>query len=303
MLLFPVVGHGWKGYARNIKALRQLICKEHPDIVHAHYSTCGFLVSLALIPLCLSPSFRNGMNGGFPKTFISILGSFPTKNLRYKVIRWFIQHVWNGALTKSERTRSQLDLPLPVVPNGVNLDIFYPMETSACRQQVGFADGKKYVVWCSNPERPEKNWSLAKAAIELVQQELQEVELVPVYNKTPQEVATYMNAADCMLLTSDSEGSPNVVKEAMACNCPIVTTDVGDVTERLTGLDNCYIVKDNDLRFTDMQAVAPLVAEALKNVLTKGEKTLGYQRIQKDGLAIDAIATRIVDIYNKLLNK
>lgn len=295
--MFPVVGHGWKGYARNIKALRQQIRQEQPEIVHAHYSTCGFLVTLA----ALGVRYRHTSGVNKPKVFISILGSFPTKNLRYKVIRWFIQRMWDGALTKSERTRNQLDLPLAVVPNGVNLDIFHPVEQASCRQQVGFEDTKKYVVWCSNPERVEKNWPLAKAAVELVQKDIKDVELVPVFNRTPQEVATYMNAADCMLLTSDSEGSPNVVKEAMACNCPIVTTDVGDVTERLKDLDGCYIVKDNDLRFTNMQVVAPMVAEALEKVLVKGERTMGYQRIQTDGLAIDAIAVRIIEIYRNLL--
>ena len=47
MVLFPVVGHGAKGYLKNLSALRRLVRRERADIVHAHYSTCGYLATLA----------------------------------------------------------------------------------------------------------------------------------------------------------------------------------------------------------------------------------------------------------------
>ncbi len=298
MLLFPVVGHGLKGYMSNLKALRQTIQKEEPDIIHAHYSTCGLLASIA----CCGVRYKSGNR---PKVFVSLLGSFPKHNFKYRYVRFFIKHIWDGALVKSERTRSQLGLPLPVVPNGVNTNIFHPMEMSEARVKVGFETDKRYIVWCSNPSRPEKNWLLAEKAVDRLNAQRQEknekpVILVPVYDHTPEQVATYINAADCMLLTSDTEGSPNVIKESMACNCPIVTTDVGDVRERLTGLEGCYIVEDNNIRFSEINKAVPLVAASLQQALAFAKRTKGKERIEKDRLQIAAIARRIIQIYQQL---
>lgn len=283
MTLFPVKGRGWRGYAKAVLELRRLVKQEQPDIIHAHYSTCGFVASLAT--MCM---------GHKPKILVSILGSFPTRNAKWRRVRMAIQHLWDGALTKSERTRAQLGLDLPVIPNGVNLEMFQLMDYMEARKAVGFEDGKKYVIWCSNPERVEKNWPLAEAAVKQLQitnNKLQ-ISLVPVFNKTPQEVCTYMNAADCLLLTSDSEGSPNVIKEAMACNCPIVTTDVGDVNERLANLDGCYVVQSQEPRAKSQE-----VANALENACVFGKRTEGRKRIIEDKLEINQIAKRIIEWY------
>ena len=289
MVLFPIKGKGWKGYLKAVFALRKIVKRERPDIIHAHYSTCGFVASLA----CIGMQKR-------PKILVSILGSFPTRNAKWRRVRWAIQHLWDGALTKSERTRGQLGLDLPVIPNGVNLDIFHPIDYSTARKAVGFEEGKKYVIWCSNPSRPEKNYTLAKAAIKELENEkvigLVKVELVPVFDKTPSEVVTYMNAADCLLLTSNSEGSPNVIKEAMACNCPIVTTDVGDVRERLVNMEGCYVVPDNELESGRVRELG----NAIIKVLEFGRRTDGRKRIIEDQLEISQIAKRIIEIYEQI---
>ena len=156
---------------------------------------------------------------------------------------------------------------------------------------MGFVADKRYVIWCSHPDRIEKNYALAQAAVEIVKKEQDNIELLPVYNKTPQEVVQYMNAADCLLLTSVQEGSPNVIKEAMACNCPIVTTDVGDVYERLMGLDGCYILPE-----TPMNAEKEL-AELLIKALTFGQRTAGREKIINDQLTTQQIAKRIIACY------
>ena len=279
MILFPVRDKGVWGYLKAVISLRVLVRREKPDIVHAHYSTCGFVASLA----CLGLWHR-------PKIMVSILGSFPTKNFKWRRVRWAIQHLWDGTLTKSERTRSQLGLNLPVIPNGVNMEIFKPMDYEESRKIVGFEDDKKYVIWCSNPNRPEKKWSVANNAIEVLKSERSKVELIAVYDKTPQEVAIYMNAADCLLLTSVSEGSPNVIKEAMACNCPIVTTDVGDVKERLSDVQGCYIADS-----TDSAEIAKLVNKAL----LFGKRTNGKEAILSQGITIEQTAKRIIKFYSE----
>ena len=208
MHLFPVVGHGVRGYLKAVFALRKVIKHERPDIIHAHYSTCGHVAVLACMGL------QNK-----PKIVVSILGSFPTQSRKWKLVRYCIQNVWDATIVKSERTRNQLGLELPIIPNGVNLEIFHPMDQTEARKKVGFEANQQYIIWCSHPSRSEKNWPLAEQAVAQLQMPNSErptgpvmdqrpISLIPVFDKTPQEVATYMNAADCLLLTSDSEVRP-----------------------------------------------------------------------------------------------
>lgn len=301
MVLFPVVGKGWRGYAKAVFALRKLVKQEKPDIIHAHYSTCGFVASLAT--MCMLHK---------PKIVVSILGSFPTRNAKWRFVRYCVQHVWKKTLVKSERTKRQLGLDVPVIPNGVNLEVFHPMDHSAARNAVGFEDEKQYVIWCSNPNRIEKNWKLAEDAAHLLESKILDphgfsVQLVPVYDKTPDVVATYMNAADCLLLTSWSEGSPNVIKEAMACGCPIVTTDVGDVNERLEGLEGCYVAKtelpvmNEETQRLYGKENAEALAKCLAKVLEKPMRAKGNERIIQDGLTIELTAKKIIKLYNECI--
>ena len=280
MILFPVVGHGIKAHLRAAIELRRLIRQEQPDVVHAHYSICGHVATMARLWLQKKP-----------KLVVSILGSFPTHTKKWRLVRFCIRHIWDKTIVKSQRTARQLGEDVSIIPNGVNLEMFCPQNHLDARACVGFDTDKRYVIWCSHPNRVEKNYALAQAAVEIVKKELDNVELLPIYNKTPQEVVQYMNAADCLLLTSVQEGSPNVIKEAMACNCPIVTTDVGDVRERLTGLDGCYILDEQDMQSAEQ--LAKLISKAIQY----GKRTDGRNRIIEDQLTIQQVAKRIIECY------
>lgn len=280
MILFPVVGHGIKAHLRAAIELRRLIKQEQPDVVHAHYSVCGHVAAMAR--LCVQKK---------PKLVVSILGSFPTHSKKWRLVRFCIRHIWEKTIVKSQRTARQLGEDVYIIPNGVNLEMFYPQNHQDARACVGFDTDKRYVIWCSHPNRVEKNYALAQASVEIVKKDLDNVELLPIYNKIPQEVVQYMNAADCLLLTSVQEGSPNVIKEAMACNCPIVTTDVGDVRERLTGLDGCYILDEQDMQSAEQ--LAKLISKAIQY----GKRTDGCNRIIEDQLTIQQVAKRIVECY------
>ena len=277
MVMFPVVGHGTKGYLKHLFALRHLIREERPDIVHAHYSVCGYLASLASFGL------KN-------KVVVSLLGSFPRETKKLKQVRRCVDKIWDATIVKSERSRRQLDRRLPVIPNGVNMEFFTLIGQDEARRMVSFEVGKKYVIFVSNPARPEKCYPLAQKAVEALSDS--NVVLVPVYNKSHVEVVTYMCAADVLLMTSSSEGSPNVIKEAMACNCPIVVTDVGDVHERLDGLDGCYVANTRE---------AGELAALLSKALQFGKRTEGRQALLSQGLTTEMISQRIISIYNELL--
>lgn len=276
MELFPVVGHGWKAYLRAAIRLRKLIRKNHPDVVHAHYSVCGLVAALA------TWGFRT-------KVVVSILGSFPKENFKLHWVRFFIKHIWDATLTKSQRTANQLGLKLPVVPNGVNLAQFSLIDQQEARSIVGFAPDKQYVIWCSHPSRPEKRFRLAEKAVKLLNND--NVELVAVCDKPHDEVVKYMCAADMLLLTSVSEGSPNVIKEAMSCNCPLVSTDVGDVQWVTEGVEGTYVAMADDPQ---------TISDCISKALAFGKRTSGREQILAKGLTTECIASKIIAIYDSL---
>ena len=273
MMLFPVTGHGAKSYLKATRELRHLVKEQKPDIVHAHYSACGYVAAMAT---------------AFTKTkvLVSILGSFPKKSVKLHVVRFFIRHIWDKTLVKSQRTANQLGVDLPVVPNGVNLEQFNIIDQQKAREMCGFEDGKKHVVWCSNPERSEKRFSLAKQSMDLLDNE--GVELVPVFNRTHDDVVKYMCAADVLLLTSSMEGSPNVIKEAMTCNCPIVTTDVGDVRWVTDGVEGTFVADDDK---------PETITRLIKQALDFNARTKGRERIVEIGLSSKEIAKKLVNMY------
>ncbi len=276
MELFPICGHGWKAYAKGIVALRKKVKELHPEIVHAHYSVCGVVAALATCGLKT-------------KVVVSILGSFPRDSFKLHWVRFFIRHIWDATLTKSKRTADQLGMELPVVPNGVDLNQFSLMDYRDARKAVGFEENKKYVIWCSHPMRSEKRYPLAEKSVQKLNDG--NVVLYPVYDKPHDDVVRYMCAADVLLLTSYCEGSPNVIKEAMACNCPIVSTDVGDVRWVTEGVDGTYVSGKDD---------PEMLAGCLKKALVFNKRTDGRNRILSVGLTTDATARKIISIYESL---
>ena len=277
MILFPVVGHGAKAHLRAAGNLRRLVRKEKPDIIHAHYSICGFVAVIATLFLK-------------PKVVVSILGSFPEKDRKWKLVRFFIKHVWDRTLVKSQRTANQLGMDLPVIPNGVNLEQFNLVDQKTAREECHFDDNKKYVIWCSNPSRFEKRFPLAQESVAHLHNG--NVILYPVFDHPHDDVVRYMCAADVLLLTSISEGSPNVIKEAMACNCPIVSTDVGDVRWVTEGVEGTFVA-DHD------NAVS--LGECLGKALAFNGRTKGREAIVRKELSAENVSQRIIALYKGIL--
>ncbi len=126
---------------------------------------------------------------------------------------------------------------------------------------------KRYLFFAANPARPEKNFNLAKQAYDIVKSD--GFVLVKMENIPHNDVPLWMNASDVILLSSLWEGSPNVIKEAMACNLPIVSTDVGDVKEVVGDTEGCYICSYDPKD----------VANKIKMAIDYGKRTNGQKRI------------------------
>ena len=180
-----------------------------------------------------------------------------------------------------------------IIPNGVDLSRFRPIVTDKMKE---FLPGNKkpLIIFIGNPSRKEKNHSLAKQAIDRLKN--MEFHFLTLSGTKNELIPSYMNAASVFILPSLWEGSPNVVKEAMACNCPVVATDVGDV-RWLFGNEPGYFIAD----FTpeDFAAKIKMALEFSK----KYGRTNGRKRIIELGLDSESVARQIIHVYQEVLKR
>ena len=273
---YPVKGKGLWGYLSNITKLSKFIKKGDYDIVHSHYSFCGIVSALATKK----------------PVVCSLMGSDVKESGLWRfIIKYFIMHKWGKTIVKSVDMKTELGIDtVEVIPNGVDLELFKPLDKNDCRKELGWDIGKKIILFAADPKRPEKNFSLAKKATETLN--IQDVELKVVYPVPHKDIPIYLNATDLLLSTSLWEGSPNIVKEAMACNCPIVSTNVGDVKWLLDGVEGCFITTN------DPKDVADKINKALN---IKG-KTRGRDKLISLGLDSEHIAKKIIKVYEEVIN-
>jgi glycosyltransferase involved in cell wall biosynthesis len=129
-----------------------------------------------------------------------------------------------------------------IVPNGVDFECFKPMDRVEARKELGLPLQNKIILFLGDPKIKRKNFPMALQAIELVKNTYPDIQLISPYPVPHAFIPKYMNAANVLVLPSFEEGSPNVVKESLACNVPVVCTNVGDVEDHLSKLKNSFIV-------------------------------------------------------------
>jgi len=176
-----------------------------------------------------------------------------------------------------------------IIPHEVDLDTFHPSDKTAARAELGLSASKRYVLFAANPEIAVKRYPLAKAAVDKLKAARSDVELIVVCREPQTRLALYMSACDALVFPSYQEGSPNIVKQAMACNLPIVATDVGDVREVIGGTAGCYVCEPD----------ADVFALRLEEILDNPFRTKGRQAVQH--LSGPMVAERIVGLYEKVL--
>lgn len=128
-----------------------------------------------------------------------------------------------------------------IIPNGIDLERFRPLKQEDCREKLGWSSNKFHVLFPANAGDPRKRPYLAQAAIDIANRSGLNAEMHQIRGVPHEEVPIWLNASDVVLLTSLHEGSPNIIKEALACDVPVVSLDVGDVRERISGTEGCHV--------------------------------------------------------------
>ena len=207
---FTIRNGGIINYIKSIVNLFFFSLKNDFDIIHAHYSYSGFL------------SFLGTVN---KPIICSLMGSdvIKSKRTKKKLILFFAKNIWFKTIVKSKNMHVENSL---VIPNGVDFNNFRPIDKREALIHTGFSKEKINIIFvASDIESEVKNYPLAKKTVDSLGENYK---LHTISDVKFTELPYYYNAANMLLLTSFSEGSPNVVKEALACNCPVVSTDVGD---------------------------------------------------------------------------
>lgn len=273
-------------YARAVPKLRRRLAEDPVDLVHAHYSYVGFVArTQRRVPVVLT------FHGTDLLGAVDVRGHTSTWSRVAAAGGRVLAGRVDAVIVQSDQMAQRLRgvANVHVIPCEVDLEMFRPYDRAEARQVLGLDPRKRYVLFAASPEIAVKRYPLAFDAAALLRDHDPEVELLVVHREPQERFARYMSACDALVLTSYQEGSPNVVKQAMACNLPIVTTDVGDVQQIITGTDGCLVVEPR----------APAVARGIENVLSGPGRTAGRQRVLH--LGSEHVARRLVQVYEAVL--
>jgi len=275
------VGSIWK-YFQSIKKINRIIKNNKFNIIHTHWGWNGLIGCWFGLPHMitfhgsdLNPpvkwSIRNIIIYLISQlsSICSIKNIFVSNNLK------------NKAIIKSKKNE--------IIPIGLNLEKFKPMNKNEARLLLNIPLDKKVILFGGNQSQPVKRVHLAEKAIDVLGDSFT---LLTINYENHQKIPLYMNSADALLMTSKSEGSPMMVKEALACNLPVVSTNVGDVKSMIDGLENCYIIDDESPNY-----IAKIVEKCIKS----GTVPNGRQRMRL--FSNDTVANQVYDIYKSVLAK
>ena len=269
-----IQGKGVFGYLRNYRRLKASINQFNPDIIHAHYGLSGLLANMQrLVPVVTT---YHGSDINSPTVY-------PFSRVCMMLSRY------NIFVSEKNRIKSGIVRHQSVIPCGVNLNLFCPTDKKLSRKVLRLDKNKMYLLFAGSFNNTVKNAQLALDAVA----RLDGIELLEMKDYSREQVVLLMNAVDAVLLTSYTEGSPQFIKEAMACNCPIVSVPVGDVPEMIQHLEGCFVSTYDPVD----------VSDKLQLAIRYEKRTNGRQRIIDLKLDSESIAIRILEVYKSVSNR
>ncbi len=273
---YAVRGEGAKGYLSSLPGLKKAIKTNRIDLVHAHYGLCGALAVLQrTVPVVIT--FHNGETLTLRGRLISSIAAWQSK---YNI--FVAQHI-HDKLFKVPKEYS-------IIPCGIDLKLLPIVDKEEAINAMGLRTDVPNILFGGSFSNARKNYPLAKEALTLLPYE---VNLIEMKGFSRAEVDQLLCGCDLFLMPTKSEGSPQVVKEALACNCPIVATGVADIPELLSGVSNCYTTGFD----------ASEIANRIDSIIKSGQRSNGRDKVISMNLDNPLVAKRIKMIYEKVLSK
>ena len=259
----------------------------HFDVVHGHYGTWCLVARMQWTTPVVASFLGTDLLG-----IVAAEGGYSNKGTLFiRLSHWLCRRV-DAVIVKSERMKKAAsEGNIFVIPNGVDFELFHYIPRAEARAALGWDQDRYYVLFGNDPKIPVKNFPLAQAAIECLHSRGISAELV-VANGLPQTtLVRYINASNALILSSIAEGSPNIVKETMACNVPVVSTDVGDVSQVIGRTKGCSVCPH------DPDALAIALEQALRHT----EPTTGRADIMH--LDRSVVAQQVLAVYEQVISK
>ena len=269
---FLIKGKGLFGYLRNYYLLIKKIKYKKYDLIHAHYGLSGLLATFQLsVPVVIT---FHGSDVNMKKNYIfsRIASRLSTNNI-------FVHQ------NLSKKLKIYRD-PLNIIPCGFNKNLFFPIPKDKAREILNWKKNIHYIVFSSAFDNKIKNVRLAWSATS----DLNNCKLIELKGYGKEKINLILNASDLLLVTSLSETGPIIVKEALACNCPIISTNVGDVQKLIRNVQNCYI---SDYNPEDIK-------KKINLVFSNNKRTNGEQAIKNFNL--ENIAHKVINVYKTTLS-
>lgn len=288
---FPITEKGLKGYLKSGIKLKKYLKDKTYDLIHAHYTLSGWTAKIGSqkIPIVLS-LMGDDAYGTYDEK-----GKLVYNSIYLIILTKLIQPFVKFIITKSANIEKKVFMKgkSSIIPNGINLKKFPILEQKAARHKLDIPSNEKIILFLGNPNDPRKNIMLANKALDSIEGDIKLLVRYPIPHDV---ISIYLAAANVLVFCSTAEGSPNVIKEAMACNCPIVSTNVGDIEWVLGNTGGCYLTS------FDPSDVAIKIKKALKFSEEKG-RTKGRERILELSLDSETVAEKIIKVYNKVLTE
>ena len=273
---FLIEGKGILSYFKSVKPLKKKIKEFAPDIIHAHYGLSGITAVLQRdVPVVTT--FHNGETLGFKQNILSSVASLFNKYTIYVA-----QHIYDKSYFKRKKNYT-------IMPCGVTLEDLPVLDYKSTREKLGFKSDTKYILFGGAFSNLRKNYPLLKSAVELIKDV--KINVIEMNGLSRMQTTELMYACDVFALPSKSEGSPQALKEAMACNCPIVATDIADIKYLLGDVNGNFICTFE----------AEDVAYKIRKAIEFNNRTNGRERILELGLTNEQVAEKLIKIYKQII--
>jgi glycosyltransferase involved in cell wall biosynthesis len=284
--------NGMRVYAGLPGLLKKAIARFKPDLIHVMYAgIMSRLVSHVVRDRPVLVTFHGSDLLGQPferplRRFLSACSVIASRQAARRC---------DGVIAVAEHLLKYIPENIPrsriwVIPCGIDLSLFQHMDQALCRERLGWTRDTFHILF-QNTGDPVKRPELANAAVERLKGLGVNADLHYLRGVAYDEVPIWHNASDVLLVTSHHEGSPTIVKEALACNLPVVSTPVGDVEERLAGVQPSAVVPPD----------ADAIAQALKKTLLERKRSNGRKHVMH--LGHDQVAQHLLGVYRAILEQ